>query len=167
MDNRPDESPLTVIEGIAETEALASVARPDTSQAERNSLTADVTRFIDEIKAKYPHRLRLRPKALKTRIIFLIDQALPPHKRKGGRPRKSGITRATEMFQTQNREVKQGKRRAIDWRKIALECVPGYNTIRSQVHSRAALGRLRNSVYAWLRRKRTYKRRRRLSPSGS
>src|SRR5437763_118451 len=107
--DRGRDIPRTVIEGTAAIESPDSVPQPDHSLADRKSLTAAVTRFIEEIKAKYAKRLRLRPKTLKTRIIFLIDQALPPHKRKGGRPCNDRITRATEMFQAQCREVKQGK----------------------------------------------------------
>ena len=121
--------------------------------------------FIGELKARYPNRARHRPKAFKARVLHLVARQLPPFSQPTGRPRDARITRAVELFKAQGRQRNTEERTRIDWKAIALECIPGFAKIRSDYCRRAALGNLRNSVYARVDRKRAYKRKRRLSPS--
>ena len=155
MDSNPNKSPATITACFPAVAILASASRPEPT---RRSLAADLARFIGELKARYPDRLTRRPRAFKARLMRLIDHQLPPYPRAGGRPRSALITRAAEMYKTQRQAVLEGKQRGVNWNTIALECITGYRQFRSDVHRRDVLNKLRNSVYARLRRKRTNKR---------
>jgi hypothetical protein len=123
----------------------------------RRSLSADVKRIIEQLRANYPDRIAHRPRAFKARLMRLIDHGLPPYSKPGGRPQSPPIIRAVELFKAQRQAVAEEKQRGVNWQRIALECIPGYRKFRSNAHRRGVLNKLRNSVYARSKRKRAYK----------
>lgn len=164
MDHQqPDQSPATII-GIPPAVAIPASA-PE--RAPHRILSADVQRFIGELQASYADRINHRPTAFKRRLLSLLDHGLPPYAKPGGRPKSVPITRAVELFKAQRRAVAEGKQKGVNWSKIALECIHDYRKIRSEVHRRDVLNKLRNSVYARLKRKRTNKQMGRLSDSNN
>jgi hypothetical protein len=158
--DRLDQSPPTLIDIPPAVAIPASAAQ---AELPRRSLSADVARFIGELQGGYPDRIAHRPMAFKRRLLSLIDHGLPPYPKPGGRPPKATVTRATDLFRAQTREVEQGKRKTVNWHLIASDCVSGYGKIRSLDYRRAVVARLRNSVYARLKRKSTHKQKRRSS----
>jgi hypothetical protein len=112
------------------------------------SLAKWVREFTEALKREFSRRMVRRSKAFKRRVLALVAVNLPPYPKPTGRPRQPRITEAATMYAAQLREVQQGMRKAVNWRPIAQRCIPGYNAIRSNDTRRAALDRLRDSVYA-------------------
>ena len=57
---------------------------------------------------------------------------------------------AANAYLLQIEEIKGGRRKGIDWRKIAIDCEPTFAGIRSDYKRRAVLMRLRDAVHARL-----------------
>lgn len=112
------------------------------------SLPKRVRDFTEALKRDFSHRIAQRPKAFKRRLLALVAVNLPPYPKPTGRPREPHITEAASMYATQLREVEREARKHVNWGPIAQRCIPGYNAIRSKDTRRAALDRLRDSVYA-------------------
>jgi hypothetical protein len=126
------------------------------------NLADDVDTFIALLKHKYPQRIKTRPNAFKQRVLRLIAVRLPPYPRPAGRPRQPLVSRATDLYRRQRKEVRQGNLRDVNWLPTARECIPGFN--RATHYRRLALIRnLRNAVYVRLNRVGAKKLPRRLS----
>lgn len=121
------------------------------------SLADDARSFSEMLMSKYASRIRRAPKDFKARVISLFRFNLPPYPRPGGRRPSRQISQATEMYQLQRREVRQGKRADADWRKIAQDTIPGFASL-AEYRRHRAIERLRNAVHA--RRRRMTQRRR-------
>lgn len=76
---------------------------------------------------------------------------LPEHKRPGPK-QKPHISRAAELVRIQEREIRQGKRRKVNWLPIAEECIPGFAKIRTPSRRSKSIDQLRNSTYQRLKR---------------
>lgn len=118
------------------------------------ALESLVSDFLAKVQVHHSDRLALRPKALKKRIIRLIDAGLPPYRRPAGRPKLNRITTATQMYERQKAEVKAGTRKATSWHAIAQECIPKFSEIKTDYRRMVALKRLRDAVHARRGRKR-------------
>jgi hypothetical protein len=127
---------------IPQSEAEPNAKKP------RASLAAEVRSFTDYLILRHATRVRMRPRALKERVVSLIRANLPPHPRPSGRRQKAHITKAAEMYTEQRREKKRGAIDRINWLPIAKVCVPGFDRIRSNQRRRAEIGKLRDAVYA-------------------
>lgn len=115
-------------------------------------IEADVHAFAEALTKKYGPRIRRNPKMFKSRVFSLLRFHLPPYPRQRGRPTSGRITMAVAMFLNQQKETAEGKRKHVDWRSIASECVLSWSHLRSYEARRVSLDRLRNSVNARLRR---------------
>jgi len=145
-----------------------TVAPPDTDQggevlslsrptASADSLEADIERFTEGLRRKYPSRIARRPKAFKSRVVSLVKQNLPPHPKPSGRPKNLRVTRAAEMYAEQLREMKRGRRKRVNWIPIAKACIAGFDQIRSEYARRRKLDTLRDAVYARRRARKSKK----------
>ena len=119
----------------------------ETDTADRETVDALVSKFISDLAEKFPKRVLYRPHALRNRVIRLIDASLGPH-RPAGRPKLQRVTRATEMYRQQLAEVKAGARKEVNWQAIAIECIPGFEKIRSDYRRTVEVKRLRDAVHA-------------------
>jgi hypothetical protein len=111
-------------------------------------LEADIVQFAESLRVKWAKRMDKRQKAFKARVISLIRVHLPPFPKPSGRPMQDYITRATEMFAGQQREIEAGHQLKINWLPIAAICIPGFAKIRSAATRKEVIGRLQSSVYA-------------------
>lgn len=125
--------------------------------AGRATLRATLEEFVKTVQDRFPERARRRPAALKKGVMLFLRALMPPHAKPCGRPRQRRITEAVEDFRAQQREIAAGRQEKVDWRRIALERVPGFSGM-NQYRRRAELVRLRAAVHARLRRKRQTKR---------
>jgi hypothetical protein len=128
---------------------------PD-EQAEPHTLESLVNDLVQQVHQQYADRLAVRPKAIRNRIVRLIDIALLPHRRPSGRPRLQSVNKAVDMYRRQPEAVRRGKLAQVNWNVIALQCVPGYAKIRTEARRRDELKRLRDAVHARLQRKRRH-----------
>ncbi len=122
-----------------------------------DSLEADVERFTDGLRRKYPGRIARRPKAFKSRVVSLVKQSLPPYPKPSGRPRNLRVTRAAEMYVEQLREMNRGRRKRVTWIPIARACITGFDQTRSEYVRRSKLDTLRDAVYARRRARKSKK----------
>src|SRR2546426_223496 len=140
------------MEATAQTNPQDAVQEDD--HQSNVTLDAEVKRFAEELSGKYAQRLKLRPHALKRRVISLINHHLPPYPRPTGRPRSNRVTKATEMYLKQQAEIASGNREEVNWMVIALECIAGFGKIQNRYRRERELTKLRNSVHVrvkWLR----------------
>jgi hypothetical protein len=105
-----------------------------------------------EAAEHYPARMKRRPKLFKARILQLLRIHLPPYPNPVGRPTRSNITKATRMYTEQQRAIKAATRARTNWQAIAIACVAEYSEIRSTYRRSIVVSRLRNAVYARVKR---------------
>jgi hypothetical protein len=126
--------------------------RQPLSSARTKELEEFVRKQIAPISAFMQERcepqLRHRPKAVKEVVLRIVRKELPPKGRAPGRPYKEEITNAVKMQDKQQQEVRRGKRKNVDWKKIAAECILGYRAMRFDWQIKRAIKRLKNSVRA-------------------
>jgi hypothetical protein len=115
-------------------------------------LEGTLSEFIGVLQQRFPERFAHRPGALKKRVQSLIKTKMPPLRRQGGRPQQPYITRATELYQSQQRDVAAGRREGLNWVAIALEVMPGFAAIKHPYKRTIMLHRLRGAVYARMKR---------------
>src|SRR5690242_6169511 len=100
----------------------ADPAAADSGREQQPSLERLVADFVAKVSDRFRERMKRRPKAIKKRILSLLDLQLPPHPRRAGRRPQSRITKATQLYQQQLREMKAGTRTAANWLSIARVC---------------------------------------------
>lgn len=119
---------------------------------EAPGLEADVDSFVAAIKRRYARRFAYRPRAFTRRVASLVlSRMLPEHKRPGPK-QKPRISRAAELVKIQEREIRQGKRRKVNWLPIAEQCIPGFAKIRMESRRSKSIDQLRNSTRQRLKR---------------
>lgn len=155
MQNAPIQSTRAVADSQVEPEPSPCSAVPEPSDM---GVSTDVDAFISHLDRKYADRIKTRPLAFKKRLLRLISAKLPPYPKRSGRPRLPRITLAVEMmYQEQTKRLGQARKAAVNCAPIALQCIPGFHKFRSQYRRRAEIERLRNAVYARLKRIRARK----------
>jgi hypothetical protein len=108
-------------------------------------LEKTVDRFASLIQRRYPALMTKRARPTKQLILSWLNRKLPPFPRRPGRPEKEEVTKAAKMLTEQKREIRQHRRKLVDWDEIAAACIPGWADMRDRRRKRER-GRLRNSV---------------------
>jgi hypothetical protein len=60
------------------------------------------------------------------------------------------VTLAAKAYQLQLEEIKNGRRKKVDWLRIAIDCDPTFPVIRSNYKRCVVLKRLRDAAHARL-----------------
>jgi hypothetical protein len=124
------------------------------------ALERQATEFAGTLKTKFRPWIRESPRAFKKRVLSLLGSQLPPYPEPGGRRPFPHITRAVSLYRDQLRQVREKARAKICWTPIARECIAGFDQMPYYARTHR-LDRLRNAVYARLKREREAKRQRR------
>jgi hypothetical protein len=110
-----------------------------------------VEKFCNELRARFAPRVEGNSKGFRRRVLVLIAKRLPPFRKSPGRPRLRYVTLAVNAYEIQLEEIKAGRRKNIDWRRIAIDCDPTFAAIRSNYKRQTVLKRLRDAVHARLK----------------
>lgn len=78
--------------------------------------------------------------------LSLLKLHMPPHPNPSGRRKDSRITEALRLKRQQEREIREGRRKRLDWISMAKTCVRGFDKIKCDWHRSRALEQLQNAV---------------------
>jgi hypothetical protein len=109
-------------------------------------LNASVADFVTRLHADFPAKFARRPVAFPRDVLRRLDRAFFSQRRAPGRPRKDRVDAAYELLQKQRQEIKNGRRRPVDWPEIACAVLPGFKKSKDSLSRRMQLATLRNSV---------------------
>mgnify|MGYP000305437558 CR=1 FL=1 len=123
-----------------------------TEKSDAARLNASVADFVTKLHANFPAKFARRPVAFPRDVLRRLDRAFFSQLRARGRPREDRVDAAYELQQKQRQEIKNGRRRAVDWLEIARAVLPGFDESKNSYHRRVRLATLRNSVHMRERR---------------
>jgi hypothetical protein len=124
------------------------------------ALDRQASEFAETLKREFCRWVKRSPRAFKKRVVSLIASHSPPYPGPGGRHRFPHITQAAKRYRDQLREVREKAKAKVAWISIARECIPGFGKMPYYARTHR-LDRLRNAVYARLKREREGRRQRR------
>lgn len=147
---KPEQAPQGTGHYPAKVRAAQGSPAPATVRPDR--LQKHIDQFCETLLATFAPRVEKQAKGFKRRVLAMVAKRLPPFRKSPGRPRLRYVTLAAKAYEVQVEEVKDCRRKKIDWRKIALDCEPTFGSIRSDNKRRAVLKRLRDAVHARMRK---------------
>jgi len=122
--------------------------KPRRKRANRNDpLDADVQRFIDLLKEKYPTRVKHRSQAFKQRVLGLVRVKLPPYPKPKGRPPGHHLAQGARAYLKRRQEKSGGRLTRAEWKEIAQAHHPVYRSAKSNWRRESLLRTYQNSVY--------------------
>lgn len=135
---------------------------PVQSQTKRGlTLEQEVRAFSERLIRRHPERFASEPERTKKLVLKMILRDLPPRPNRGGRKPVGYISEALKLYRQQRLDIKVGKRKAINWSLITDAVIPHFKDLRTELRRRWEIGKLRQAVYARLRREENKRRRRR------
>lgn len=100
---------------------------------------------VRELKRIFRVQYRANRQAFREAAVRQLSRALAPRGKRGAR-RDRRIDQAIGMWREQQRRKTRGEVRAVNWRKIALACIPDWAGMPPDGRRRS-LRRLRNAVH--------------------
>jgi hypothetical protein len=112
----------------------------------RPQLDAAVRRCITDLRREFREPRLAHPLHFRDLVLRLVHHRLTPPRQLGGARRAAHITTAYGLWRAQQREIRRGGRKRVNWHPIALRCIPDFGALDKLKRSKL-LQRLRNGVY--------------------
>lgn len=121
--------------------------KPGRMESERlfPGLAQWVRRQAREMRRVFRVQYRANPQRFRAAAVRALYRALAPRGKRGAR-RDRRIDLANSLWREQQLKLARGEVRAVNWRKIALACIPDWAQMPPEGRKRS-LRRLRNAVH--------------------